>query len=223
MPVTRLRGKAILKRIRNWIRRWWYREGRTLSRLIARDIRRDILIVSAAKVDDGIIVGRVRTTNLLYLYNGLVPESDFEPARELQIQEMWRWSGKSWGGLPDGTSIVDRIVAECDSDESGSTADCEDGGLRHQTTAWSHIMDSIQELDPELAAFVDDLRAPGESIWSWNRAEDGAVTVYLIEHCRIAQAERMVEAGLAGGEGRSLALRKEGDGWGLVGQGRWIG
>ncbi len=70
------------------------------------------MIISAAKVDDGIITGRVRTTNLLYRAHGLVPQSEFEPARELRIDEMWHWTGKSWGGLPGGTSIVDRVRRE---------------------------------------------------------------------------------------------------------------
>lgn len=79
----------------------------SLSRFITRDIRRDILIITAAKVDDGVITGRVRTTNVFYLSNGLIPQPEFEPARELRIDEMWRWTGESWGGLPDGASIVD--------------------------------------------------------------------------------------------------------------------
>jgi hypothetical protein len=99
----------ILKRIQSWSRRWRFREGRTLSRFIACDVRRDILIVSAAGIDEGIITGRVRTTNLLYLSRGLIPQPEFEPARELRIEEMWNWTGQSWGGLPDGTSIVDHL------------------------------------------------------------------------------------------------------------------
>lgn len=102
----------MFKRIRNWFRRRWYREGTTLSRFIARDIRRDILIVSAAKVDDGVIVGRVRTTNILYLSHGLVSESEFGPVAELRLDEMWRWTGQSWGGLPDGTSLAARRIAK---------------------------------------------------------------------------------------------------------------
>lgn len=99
-----------LRSIRDGLRRRRYRDGRILSRFIARDIRRDVLIVSSEKVDAGLITGRVRTTNLLYLAGGLIPEPEFEPARELRIEELWRWTGKSWGGLPDGTSIVDRAV-----------------------------------------------------------------------------------------------------------------
>jgi hypothetical protein len=96
-----------LKHVQNSSRRLRFREGKTLSRFIARDVRRDILIVSAARIDEGIITGRVRTTNVLYSSRGLTPQPEFEPARELHIDEMWHWKGKSWGGLPDGTSIAD--------------------------------------------------------------------------------------------------------------------
>src|SRR5262249_2056246 len=104
--------RNFLKKIQTWFRRRRYREGRTVSRFIACDVRRDILIVSAARIADGIITGRVRTTNILYLSKGLIPEPEFEPARELRIKEMWNWTGQSWGGLPDGTSIVDRFRQE---------------------------------------------------------------------------------------------------------------
>jgi hypothetical protein len=86
-----------------------FREGRTLSRFVARDVRREILIVSAERLQEGILTVRVRTSNVLYVSKGLVPRPDFEPPRELRIEEMWNWTGKSWGGLPDGTSIVDHV------------------------------------------------------------------------------------------------------------------
>jgi hypothetical protein len=99
--------RSLLKKLRTWSRRRGVREGEVLSRFIARDVRRDILVVSAERIDDGIITGRVRTTNVLYACKGLVAEPEFEPVRELHIDEMWHWTGKSWGGLPDGTSIAD--------------------------------------------------------------------------------------------------------------------
>lgn len=102
----------VLKGIRGWLRRRRYREGRILSRFIAPDIRRDILILSAAKVDDGLISCRVRTTNVLYLARGLILEPEFEPACELRLDVMWHWTGKGWGGLSDGTSIFDRLSAK---------------------------------------------------------------------------------------------------------------
>lgn len=113
----------LLKRIRDQFRRWRYREGSTLSRFIAKDIRREVLILSAAKVEEGIITGRVRTTNLLYVSCGLVPEPEFEPARELRINDMWHWTGKSWGGLPDGTSLAALLNAECHDAEPGAAPD----------------------------------------------------------------------------------------------------
>jgi hypothetical protein len=99
----------MFKTFQNWSRRRRFREGRILSRFIARDVRRDILIVSAARIDEGFVTGRVRTMNVLYVSHGLIPQPEFEPAKELRIQEMWDWTGKSWGGLPDGTSIVDHL------------------------------------------------------------------------------------------------------------------
>jgi hypothetical protein len=100
---------SILKVIQRWSNRRKFREGRTLSRFIARDVRREILIVSAAQLEEGFITGRVRTTNVLYVSKGLAPQPEFELPRELQIKEMWNWTGKSWGGLRDGTSIVDHV------------------------------------------------------------------------------------------------------------------
>jgi hypothetical protein len=97
--------RNMLRKLRSWYRRRTCREGQVLSQFVACDIRRDILVVSAARIDEGIITGRVRTTNVLYLSKGLVPEPEFEPECELRIDDMWQWTGKSWGGLPDGTSL----------------------------------------------------------------------------------------------------------------------
>ncbi len=99
----------VFKLIRLWWRRRKFREGRILSQFIACDVRRDILIVSAARLEEGIITGRERTTNVLYVAKGLGPQPVFGPPREIQIKEMWNWTGNTWGGLPDGTSIADHF------------------------------------------------------------------------------------------------------------------
>jgi hypothetical protein len=114
---------TLLRSIRDRFRRWRYCEGQTLSRFIAKDIRRDILIVSAARVEEGVISGRVRTTNVLYLIRGLAPAPEFEPATELRLDEMWHWSGQSWGGIADGTSLTVRLVAEGPDAEPGAEKD----------------------------------------------------------------------------------------------------
>ena len=111
---------TLFKTIRDQFRRKRYRENQTLSRFIAKDIRREILIVSAARVEEGIITGRVRTTNLLYVSHGLVPEPEFEPVKELRINEMWRWTGKSWGGLSEGTSLAAQHIAKSQDAEPGA-------------------------------------------------------------------------------------------------------
>ncbi|MDY3553518.1 hypothetical protein R5W24_002621 [Gemmata sp. JC717] len=113
----------MFKRVRNWLRRRRYREGRTLSQFIARDVRRDILVVSAAGLEDGTFTGRVRTTNVLYSSSGLVPAPEFGPVQELRINELWHWTGKPWGGLPDGTSLAARLLAEQPDAEPGATPD----------------------------------------------------------------------------------------------------
>jgi hypothetical protein len=51
---------------------------------------------------------------VLYLSRGLISQPEFEPARELHIEKMWDWTGKSWGGLPDGTSLVNPRLSRSD-------------------------------------------------------------------------------------------------------------
>ena len=109
---TSLAVANIFEKLRIWSRRRKYREGETVSRFIARDIRRDILVVSVARIDEGVISARVRTTNVLYLAKGHVLRPEFGPVTELHFDEMWRWTGQSSGGLPDGTSIADHVGRE---------------------------------------------------------------------------------------------------------------
>jgi hypothetical protein len=80
-----------------------------LSQFIACDVRREIKIISTDRIDEGFIVGQVRTNNILYLSKGLVKEQGFSEPMSLDITNMWEWSGKPWGGLPDGTSIADHV------------------------------------------------------------------------------------------------------------------
>lgn len=100
----------IMGDIKMWLRHRRFREGRTLSRFIARDIRRDHLIVSTERIEERFITCQTRTTNVLYVSKHLVPASDFEQPREIRIEDLWNWTGQNWGGLPDGTSIVKRSI-----------------------------------------------------------------------------------------------------------------
>ena len=90
--------------------------GKTLSSFIARDVRREILVVNIDELDSGYIVAKVRTTNVLYLSKRLTAEKQFGEAERVPIEGMWNWTGQSWGGLPDGTSVVDHIQSSPDND-----------------------------------------------------------------------------------------------------------
>lgn len=83
-----------------------YQVGQTISRFIARDVRRDVEILDICRLQEGFVTARVRTMNILYVTKGLVQEPDFEPAREIAVVDLWTWTGQSWGGLPDSTSLV---------------------------------------------------------------------------------------------------------------------
>ena len=109
----------MLKTIRNFLRersnarrigviRAAFNEGRTLRRFVAKDVRREIQIVSIDKIEAGFIVVKTRTNNILYLKNKLVQEESFGEPQRMAIDKLWAWTGEGWGGLPDGTSIGDR-------------------------------------------------------------------------------------------------------------------
>lgn len=93
-----------------------FHSGKPLSRFIARDVRREILVVNIDEIESGFIVAMVRTNNLLYRSKQLTTEKPFDEPERIPIEGMWSWTGQSWGGLPDGTSIVDHIQSSLDND-----------------------------------------------------------------------------------------------------------
>ena len=97
----------MLKLLINWNRRRKYKVGCELTRFIARDVVRDIKVESIDKLNDGVLTVRVRTNNVLYTSNGMVERCDYGEPEEMAVTNLWKWSGQSWGGLPDGTSIID--------------------------------------------------------------------------------------------------------------------
>ena len=110
--------KAVVEKLRVAQLRSRLRPGRTLSRFVARDVKRDILVVANEEVRDGFVTVRVRTNNILYVTNRLVEEQSFGPPQRMAIANLWKWGGKSWGGLPDGSSIVDHgAPGGCDQDD----------------------------------------------------------------------------------------------------------
>lgn len=96
----------MIKKFTDYLKLWRYRENRCLSRFIARDIRRDIKIVSAKRLSEGFLTVRMKTNNILYVSHDLTNEEGFGEEVEVSLDDLWTWSGKSWGGLPDGSSIT---------------------------------------------------------------------------------------------------------------------
>jgi hypothetical protein len=103
------------RQLRRWLRRRQYQPGRVVTRFVARDVRRDVEVVDAAQIDAGIIAARVRTWNVLYVANGLVPVPAFGDVRTVRIQNLWVWSGPPWGG-----AVPEEPVATA---EPGAAAD----------------------------------------------------------------------------------------------------
>lgn len=95
-----------IRRIKQIRWRLIYREGRTLSRFIAKDVVREVMVISVAEIDEGFITARVKTTNILYLAGEYILPPSFGPPERICIDQVWHWTGQSWGGLPDGTSLV---------------------------------------------------------------------------------------------------------------------
>jgi len=104
--------KHWIQNAKKWRRRRIYKAGMRISRFIAKDVKREIEIVSAEEIDDGFVMAKVRTYNLLYLSKRLTKKEPFSPAQRMAIDDLWKWTGKSWGGLPDGTSIVEKTESE---------------------------------------------------------------------------------------------------------------
>jgi hypothetical protein len=115
--------RALFISIKTAFRRWRLKEGRLLSQFIARDVRRDILIVSARRVEEGFISARVRTFNCLYVASDIASLPDFGPVEEIQIDSMWHWTGADWGGLPDGSSIATTTRADVCAQTTHRTVD----------------------------------------------------------------------------------------------------
>jgi len=99
----------LIQKIKHWYRRRVYKPGTVISKFVARDVRREVKIISVDGINDGFIVGQVRTNNVLYITRGLVSEQRYSDPVILDIRQLWNWPGQSWGGLPNGTSIVDNV------------------------------------------------------------------------------------------------------------------
>ena len=75
-----------------------YRPGRIVSRFVAKDVRREVVVVEASQVDAGFISARIRTWNVLYAAENLTQKPPFGEVRRVEIGSLWNWTGPDWGG-----------------------------------------------------------------------------------------------------------------------------
>ncbi len=88
--------------LRRYLRRRKYAAGASLSQFLAPDVRRDVEIVDASELDEGYVIARIRTWNVLYAVKGIAGVPPFETPRRAAIKDLWSWTGQPWGGrIPD--------------------------------------------------------------------------------------------------------------------------
>lgn len=85
-----------MKHLKNWLRKRKYRTGCTISSFVAKDVRRDVQVISTDQLESGFIIGRVRTINVLYSAKGLISEPEFGELEKIKIDEIWEWSVFGW-------------------------------------------------------------------------------------------------------------------------------
>lgn len=54
-----------------------FNDGKTLSRFVARDVRREIKVVNIDEIDSGFNIAQIRTNNILYVSKKLAIEQPF--------------------------------------------------------------------------------------------------------------------------------------------------
>ena len=102
----------IFQALRNHFRKRKYRPGAMVTLFVARDIRRDVKVISADEIEVGYVIAEICTWNVLYTSRCLSEKPAFEPAKRVSLKELHYWSGESWGGLPDGTSFAQKKLDE---------------------------------------------------------------------------------------------------------------
>ena len=93
---------VMFARLRKYLRRRTYKTGSRLTQFLAPDVRREVEIVDASEVEDGYVIARIRTWNLLYVARGMAAVPELSAPRRVAITDLWTWTGQLWGGpVPD--------------------------------------------------------------------------------------------------------------------------
>lgn len=80
--------KALFQLAQKCRRRRLFRQEQLLARFIARDIHRNVMILSDADINSGFITARIRTVNVLNASLHLVPESPFGPPEQIAVDRL---------------------------------------------------------------------------------------------------------------------------------------
>ncbi|WP_404789518.1 hypothetical protein [Altericista sp. CCNU0014] len=98
-----------------WLRHR-FKKSSTVSRFVARDVRRDVLVLDDAYIGNGYVVARVRTRNILYIARGITTEENFGTPEILHLKSIWDWDGMPWGGASLPRQVIPYIESEQLSD-----------------------------------------------------------------------------------------------------------
>lgn len=88
----------LLQRVRLWRLRRRFVEGATLARFVARDIKREVEVISADELVSGLVTVRARTWNVLYVSRGFCDEPAFGTPVRVDVDRVWTWRGATSGG-----------------------------------------------------------------------------------------------------------------------------
>lgn len=86
-----------------------FQKGAEVSRFVARDVRRDIVVLDDANIADGYVLAKVRTRNILYSSKGLADNPAFGSPEILHLERAWEWGGESWGGTSPPRKIIPHV------------------------------------------------------------------------------------------------------------------
>ena len=97
----------MLEKFRGWKRRRTYRAGEICTKFVARDVFREVQVIDVSDIDIGIILGRVRTWNVLHQSKGFKEKPPFGDVERLELHSLWDWAGKPWVGPVPASSGED--------------------------------------------------------------------------------------------------------------------
>ena len=63
--------------------------GQVISKFVARDIKREIRILSIDEINIGFVIIQRRTFNVLYMSKGLIEKQSFGLPKRIKVNQLW--------------------------------------------------------------------------------------------------------------------------------------